>query len=172
MTHAILYDRQSISTLLSHRPPFLFVDQVTALVENTMIETQWFVLPHEFFFPGHFPGHPIVPGVIVTDALAQTSGLLLALSTTETGQICEGNISASEKCKETVDHELPEYVLAAITMKFHHPAGPNQCITMRSYKGKKYGPFSIFSVEANVNRKIIAKGSITLSANPKTSLFL
>ncbi len=65
--------------LLPHRPPFLFVDEVLDLVPGESARARWFVNPAAAFFAGHFPGNPILPGVIMVEALAQT-GAIAALS--------------------------------------------------------------------------------------------
>ncbi|MGD9570499.1 MAG: 3-hydroxyacyl-ACP dehydratase FabZ [Thermoleophilia bacterium] len=69
--------------LLPHRPPFLFVDEILDLVPGTSARARWHVDPDAFFFPGHFPGNPILPGVIIIEALAQT-GALAAMAEAET----------------------------------------------------------------------------------------
>ena len=76
MQKKILYDTKDIMALLPHRPPFLFVDYVTSFTCNKRIVTEKYLCEDEPFFEGHFPQKPIMPGVLVTDALAQTSGLL------------------------------------------------------------------------------------------------
>lgn len=65
--------------LLPHRPPFLFVDEVLALEPGVSARARWYVDPEAPFFAGHFPGNPILPGVIIVEALAQT-GALAALA--------------------------------------------------------------------------------------------
>jgi 3-hydroxyacyl-[acyl-carrier-protein] dehydratase len=65
--------------LLPHRPPFLFVDEILALEPGESARARWFVDPGADFFAGHFPGDPILPGVIIIEALAQT-GALAALA--------------------------------------------------------------------------------------------
>lgn len=65
--------------LLPHRPPFLFVDEVLELVPGESARARWRVDPDAAFFAGHFPGNPILPGVIIVEALAQT-GALAALA--------------------------------------------------------------------------------------------
>jgi 3-hydroxyacyl-[acyl-carrier-protein] dehydratase len=65
--------------LLPHRPPFLFVDEVLALAPGESARARWHVDPAAPFFAGHFPGNPILPGVIIIEALAQT-GALAALA--------------------------------------------------------------------------------------------
>lgn len=71
---------EDIRAILPHRPPFLFVDKVTNLIPDKSIIAERKISPNEFFFKGHFPQKPIMPGVLITDALAQTSGLLWGLS--------------------------------------------------------------------------------------------
>jgi 3-hydroxyacyl-[acyl-carrier-protein] dehydratase len=61
--------------LLPHRPPFLFVDEILDLVPGEWARARWHVAPDAWFFPGHFPGNPILPGVIMIEALAQTGAL-------------------------------------------------------------------------------------------------
>jgi 3-hydroxyacyl-[acyl-carrier-protein] dehydratase len=65
--------------ILPHRPPFLFVDELLDLVPGESARARWHVDPDAAFFAGHFPGNPILPGVIIVEALAQT-GALAALS--------------------------------------------------------------------------------------------
>lgn len=69
--------------LLPHRPPFLFVDEILDLVPGTSARARWHVDPEAFFFAGHFPGNPILPGVVIIEALAQT-GAIAALAEPDT----------------------------------------------------------------------------------------
>ena len=57
--------------LVPHRPPFLFVDQLTDLVPGERVAGFWHLQGDEWFFPGHFPGRPTLPGVLMLEALAQ-----------------------------------------------------------------------------------------------------
>lgn len=66
-----------VTSLIPHRAPMLYVDRVVS-VEGTTIVTERDFVPHDF--PGHFPGQPIVPGVVMIEALAQTLACLGALA--------------------------------------------------------------------------------------------
>jgi 3-hydroxyacyl-[acyl-carrier-protein] dehydratase len=69
-------DIQEILKQLPHRYPFLLVDRVLELESNTRIKAIKNVTFNEPFFTGHFPGRPVMPGVLILEALAQAAGLL------------------------------------------------------------------------------------------------
>ncbi|BAV92549.1 3-hydroxyacyl-[acyl-carrier-protein] dehydratase [Candidatus Desulfovibrio trichonymphae] len=69
-------DIQQILRLLPHRYPFLLVDRVVECVPGSHIRAYKNVSLNEPFFQGHFPGTPIMPGVLILEALAQTGGIL------------------------------------------------------------------------------------------------
>ena len=83
-TVAMPVDVNRIQALLPHRYPFLLVDRVLELEPNKRILAIKNVTINEPFFQGHFPGHPVMPGVLVLEALAQAGGLLTQLSRART----------------------------------------------------------------------------------------
>jgi len=68
---------ERIKELLPHREPFLFVDEVTRIDDST-VEAYRDIRPDEYFFAGHFPGFPVLPGVLAVEAIAQV-GILIVL---------------------------------------------------------------------------------------------
>jgi 3-hydroxyacyl-[acyl-carrier-protein] dehydratase len=76
----LVLDVEGIQRLLPHRPPFLLVDRVIAFEKEKSLVALKGVTMNEPFFAGHFPGHPVMPGVLILEALAQAAGLLACLS--------------------------------------------------------------------------------------------
>jgi 3-hydroxyacyl-[acyl-carrier-protein] dehydratase len=70
-------DIDDIIKVLPHRPPFLLVDRIEEMTEKTRAVGIKCVSMNEPFFPGHFPGHPVMPGVLIIEAMAQVGAVLL-----------------------------------------------------------------------------------------------
>jgi 3-hydroxyacyl-[acyl-carrier-protein] dehydratase len=71
---------EQIQELLPHRYPFLLVDRVIEIVPNVSVVAIKNATINEPFFQGHFPGHPVMPGVLIVEAMAQAAGLLTQIS--------------------------------------------------------------------------------------------
>ena len=76
----MILDTEDVKNYIPHRPPFLYVDSVREYVEGESIIGIKKFTEDEYFFKGHFPGNPIVPGVILMESLAQTGGILVNVS--------------------------------------------------------------------------------------------
>ncbi len=72
-----IFDSMWIQSILPHRYPFLFVDRVLEIEKEKRIVAIKNVTIDEAFFAGHFPGHPVMPGVLIIEGLAQTAGILM-----------------------------------------------------------------------------------------------
>ncbi|OWY25713.1 bifunctional UDP-3-O-[3-hydroxymyristoyl] N-acetylglucosamine deacetylase/3-hydroxyacyl-ACP dehydratase [Sphingobacteriales bacterium UPWRP_1] len=74
-----VYDVTGVQTLLPHRPPFLLIDKIILLTKERVVGVKNVTI-NEPFFAGHFPGHPVMPGVLVIEAMAQAGGALVMQS--------------------------------------------------------------------------------------------
>ncbi len=71
-------DIEEIKKLIPHRDPFLFIDSCEIIVAGEHGKSEKLFSEDEFFFKGHFPDKPIVPGVIIVEAMAQTAGIVVS----------------------------------------------------------------------------------------------
>ncbi len=138
---------QEIMKILPHRDPFLFVDRVLELQVDEQVLAQRVLREDEPHFPGHFPGRAIMPGVLITEALAQTSGLLLALSAMERGERPQGDI----------------FYLARADMKWTEPVAPGETLLLEARLQRNLGPLTAFKVRAFTRKKDVASGNLTLA---------
>jgi UDP-3-O-[3-hydroxymyristoyl] N-acetylglucosamine deacetylase/3-hydroxyacyl-[acyl-carrier-protein] dehydratase len=90
-------DAQDIMKILPHRFPFLLVDRILGFEGTTKIVGQKAVTMNEPFFPGHFPGHPVMPGVLQVEAMAQVASILMSRTNGVAGRI--GYFMSADKVK-------------------------------------------------------------------------
>jgi 3-hydroxyacyl-[acyl-carrier-protein] dehydratase len=142
---SILHPPSSLPFLgLPHRPPFVFVREVVDCDPGRSVHARTWFDADDPMFAGHFPGNPIVPGVIMTEALAQAAGIAAASGYPET--------------------EKPVFLLSAIrTMKFLQAVGPGSKIDLRAKKIAATELLLQFQVSATVDGAIAAEGQLVLS---------
>ena len=129
---------------LPHRAPFIFVRELIGNEPGVSAECLTSFDANDPMFAGHFPGNPLVPGVILTEALAQTAGIAAASG--------------------YADDERPLFLLSAIrAMKFHRAARPEESIHLRAEKLAQVGDLLQFSVRATVDGEPVAEGQLVLS---------
>ncbi len=131
---------QEIMEMIPHRYPFLLIDRVTVIVPDTSAVGVKNVTINEPFFQGHFPNHPIMPGVLVIEALAQTSAILV-LETT------------GKKAGAVV------YFMSVESAKFRKPIGPGDQVLLYVEKIRSRGNVWKFKGEAKVNGTLVAEAT-------------
>ena len=73
----MLYNKEQIKEVIPHREPFLLVDGILEYVERESVTAVKYVTGDEDFFRGHFPGNPVLPGVLIVEAMAQTGAVVV-----------------------------------------------------------------------------------------------
>lgn len=129
-----------IQKLIPHRYPFLLVDAVDILEEGKAAVGTKCVTANEEFFNGHFPGHPIMPGVLIIEALAQTA----LVGMMATGAI-EGKIA---------------YFLGIEGAKFRHPVTPGSVLKLKTQVTKLGGRAGRFRGEAYLGDKLACEADM------------
>jgi len=132
-----------ISTFLPHREPFLFIDEIKSIELGKSIHCVKHNSPEEDYFRGHFPDNPIMPGVIILEALAQASGIL--------------GFKTMEKNPENGSL----YVFAGIDKaRFRKRVGPDDSIDLfSSVVNEKKGIWK-FDTRAEVNGELACSATI------------
>ncbi len=136
-------DIEKILTYLPHRYPFVLIDRVIECEPRKAIVALKNVSYNEPFFPGHFPHHPVMPGVLIVEALAQAAGVLALAS-----------LSTQPEANAAV------YLAGVDNARFKKPVVPgDQLILEVSYQREK-GRVWKFSGEAKVDDKTVAGADI------------
>jgi 3-hydroxyacyl-[acyl-carrier-protein] dehydratase len=123
---------------LPHRDPFRFLSKLVEIKPGESAQGVWSINGSEVLFAGHFPGRPLVPGVLIAEALAQLSGLIVH------------------------DPVAMEGKLAHVDVRFEHAVAPPAEIVLHSKLSRAMGPLQHFEVHATLGEETVARGSLTL----------
>jgi UDP-3-O-[3-hydroxymyristoyl] N-acetylglucosamine deacetylase/3-hydroxyacyl-[acyl-carrier-protein] dehydratase len=133
-------DTEAIMKILPHRQPFLFVDRVTHLEKGKRARGIKNVTINDYFFKGHFPSRPVMPGVLVIEAMAQLGGIMMLSANENQGKLA--------------------FFMAANNIKWRKPVLPGdqlvlevEVVKLKARTGQVYG-------QAKVNDKLVAEGDL------------
>jgi UDP-3-O-[3-hydroxymyristoyl] N-acetylglucosamine deacetylase / 3-hydroxyacyl-[acyl-carrier-protein] dehydratase len=129
-----------IMKILPHRYPFLMVDRIVAFEGDTKCTGVKSVTINEPFFQGHFPGHPVMPGVLQVEAMAQVASILMMLNTQNSGKI--------------------GYFMSADEVKFRKPVFPGDTLFIHCELTRSRKTMARAACSCTVNGEIVSEGNL------------
>lgn len=148
--HSIVFNAKEIAKILPHRYPFLLVDRVIYLnLEENQIIGQKNVSMNEQFFQGHFPIAPIMPGVLILEALAQTGGILVH--------------------QKGYDQKIA-VLLNMNNVKFRRPVVPGDVLALHATVLHLSGRAGKVATKAMVNDQVVAEAEIAFALVDKEQI--
>jgi 3-hydroxyacyl-[acyl-carrier-protein] dehydratase len=149
MTDEKSIDLKGIAERLPHRYPFLLVDRVRSVAAGKSIVAVKNVTANEGFFQGHFPGYPVMPGVLVIEALAQAAGVLAYETATEQERL------------------WLLYLVGIDNTRFKLPVKPGDQVVLNVELVQRRRNLWKFTGRAEVDGKVAAETDLLLAEGPK-----
>jgi 3-hydroxyacyl-[acyl-carrier-protein] dehydratase len=143
-----MLDIRAIEKILPHRYPFLLVDRVDEVGPERILARKM-VTRNESFFEGHFPGHPVMPGVLILESLAQTGALY----------------AAQQVNFNPETHVI--YLMAMDSVKFRKPVVPGDMLVLDVTPLRKGGAIWKLRGEAKVDGAVVAEAELMASIQPR-----
>jgi 3-hydroxyacyl-[acyl-carrier-protein] dehydratase len=141
------FGREQIEAIIPHRDPFLFLDEVLELEPGRRVVARKQVRPDEWFFAGHFPGRPIMPGVIMVEALAQAGAVAVLAQEENRGKLA---------------------LFAGIDdVRFKRIVEPGEVLTLTCEIESVRGPVGRGRAVARVGDDLAVRGTLTFAAQSR-----
>jgi len=138
----MIWDIEKIKSILPHREPFLFIDEIIEINGTQKVVAAKNVKNNEAFFEGHFPGRPVMPGVLIIEAMAQTSIILYSV------------------CKPKIAKTLPYYYLGRTKAEFLSPVFPGDKLILEANNVKIVDEAGVVDALARVDDRVVAKANL------------
>ncbi|AZA83931.1 3-hydroxyacyl-[acyl-carrier-protein] dehydratase FabZ [Chryseobacterium lactis] len=156
-----ILESYQITQILQYRYPFLLIDRVTEYVKDDSLKAVKAVSAGEPYFAGHFPNFPIMPGVLITEALAQASSLMMVLN----------NLDWKPSDPIPSFHTTTIGVLGNVQISFLKSVLPGSLLELDVKLDWRKGSASSVNVKASVEGSVCAKGKITVMSVDQNTIF-
>ena len=143
MTLAAPFGRDRIEEILPHRDPFLLLDEVTELEPGRRVVATRLVRADDWWFPGHFPGRPVMPGVLIVEAMAQAGAVAVLVEEENRGKIAF--FAGIDECR------------------FKRVVLPGEVLVLTCEIGSVRGPIGRGKATATVGTELAARGTLTFA---------
>ncbi len=150
-------ERSEIETMIPHRAPFLWIDRVEELEPGVRCVAVKFVDPANPIFAGHFPAKPILPGVLLIEAVAQTAGVMLASAVLQAADKPDGGVGG-----EAVAGDGVALLGAVNRFKFLKPVTPGQELRIETKKMTEVGRMAYIGGTVWVDGEMVASGELSV----------
>ncbi len=144
----VIFDINAIQNILPHRYPFLLIDKIVEFKLDEKIVSIKNVTINEPFFQGHFPGNPIMPGVLILEAMAQTGGIMM--------------LNGNDNIKESV-----VYFMGIDKARFRKPVLPGDTLVIEAIITNKRRNVCQFDAKAYVRGELVCEASLMATVAPK-----
>ncbi|HEX9415858.1 MAG TPA: 3-hydroxyacyl-ACP dehydratase FabZ [Gaiellaceae bacterium] len=137
------FGRSQIEAILPHREPFLLIDEVLELEPGKRVVARKLVREDEWYLPGHFPGRPVMPGVLIVEAMAQTGAVAVLSQDENRGKIA--------------------YFAGIDDCRFKRIVEPGDELQLTCTLERVRGPIGRGKAEARVGGELAARGTLTFA---------
>ena len=137
------FGRDVVESILPHRDPFLLIDEVLELVPGQRVVASWEIRDDAFWVPGHFPGRPVLPGVLIVESMAQAGAVAVLVEEENRGRIAF--FAGIDDCR------------------FKRVVEPGEALTLTCEIDTVRGPIGRGKATAHVGGALAARGTLTFA---------